>query len=119
MMADTLKYAVKGGRVNKTYGLLGTFLRVRPLLGMRDGDLFLAGLARTRAKALERMYEFAKSFPRVEEMALAYTTEYDDVNTLAERLKPAFPEATIHIARVGPSVGTYAGPAGMGIGIRE
>jgi DegV family protein with EDD domain len=118
MMADTLKYAVRGGRVSKTYGLLGTVLRVRALLGMRDGDLFLAGLARTRAKALERMYEFAKSFPKVQEIALAYTTEYDDVKTLAERLKPAFPETTIHIARVGPSVGTYAGPGGMGVGIR-
>jgi fatty acid-binding protein DegV len=85
---------------------------------MRDGDLFLAGLARTRAKALERMYEFAKSFPKVQEIALAYTTEYDDVKTLAERLKSAFPETTIHIARVGPAVGTYAGPGGMGVGIR-
>ena len=106
LLADTLKYAVRGGRVSKTYGLLGTVLRVRALLGMRNGDLFLAGLARTRAKALERMYEFAKSFPKVQEIALAYTTEYDDVKTLAERLKPAFPETTIYIARVGPPVGT-------------
>ena len=119
ILADTLKYAVRGGRVNKTYGLLGTVLRVRALLGMRDGDLFLAGLARTRAKALERMYEFAKSFPKVQEIALAYTTEYDDVKTLAERLKPAFPETPIYVARVGPAVGTYGGPGGMGIGVRE
>jgi DegV family protein with EDD domain len=119
ILADTLKYAVRGGRVSKTYGLLGTVLRVRALLGMRDGDLFLAGLARTRAKALEHMYEFAKSFPKVQEIALAYTTEYDDVKTLAERLKPAFPETTIHIARVGPAIGTYGGPGGMGIGVRE
>jgi DegV family protein with EDD domain len=119
ILADTLKYAVRGGRVNKTYGLLGTVLRVRALLGMRDGDLFLAGLARTRAKALERMYEFAKSYPRVQEIALAYTTEYDDVKTLAERLKPAFPETPIYVARVGPAIGTYGGPGGMGIGVRE
>jgi DegV family protein with EDD domain len=118
ILADTLKYAVRGGRVSKTYGLLGTVLRVRALLGMRDGDLFLAGLARTRAKALERMYEFAKSFPKVQEIALAYTTEYNDVKTLAERLKPAFPETTIYVARVGPAIGTYGGPGGMGIGVR-
>jgi DegV family protein with EDD domain len=119
ILADTLKYAVRGGRVSKTYGLLGTVLRVRALLGMRDGDLFLAGLARTRAKALERMYEFAKSFPKVQEIALAYTTEYDDVKTLAERLKPAFPETPVYVARVGPAIGTYGGPGGMGIGVRE
>jgi len=65
------------------------------------------------------MYEFAKSFPRVPEIALAYTTEYNDAKTLAERLKTAFPETTIHIARVGPAIGTYGGPGGMGIGVRE
>lgn len=119
MLADTLKYAVRGGRLSKTYGMLGTVLKVGALLGMREGDLFLAGLARTRAKALERMYEFAKSFPKVQEIALAYTTEYDDVKTLAERLKPIFPEVPIIIARVGPTIGTYGGPGGMGIGVRE
>jgi DegV family protein with EDD domain len=118
IMADTLKYAVRGGRLNKTYGLLGTVLRVRALLGMRDGDVFLAGLARTRAKALERMYEFSKGFAEVKEIALGYTTEYDDAKTLPERLQMAFPDASIYVARVGPAVGTYGGPGGMGLGIR-
>jgi DegV family protein with EDD domain len=118
-LADTLKYAVRGGRVSKAYGLLGTVLRVRALLGMRDGDLFLAGLARTRAKAIERMYEFARSFPKVQEIALVYTTEYDDAKTLAERLKTAFPETPVYVARVGPAIGTYGGPGGMGVGVRE
>jgi DegV family protein with EDD domain len=119
IMADTLKYAVRGGRLSKTYGLVGTALRVRALLGMRDGDVFLAGLARTRDKALKRMYEFARGFPRVKEMALGYTTEYDDAKNLAERLKTTFPEAPVYIARVGPAVGVYGGPGGMGIGVRQ
>jgi len=118
IMADTLKYAVRGGRLSKTYGLLGTVLRVRALLGMRDGDVFLAGLARTRAKALERMCQFAEGFPEVKEIALGYTTEYDDAKTLSERLRTAFPDAPIYVARVGPAVGAYGGPGGMGLGIR-
>ena len=119
IMANTLKYAVKGGRLSKAYGLLGTVLGVKPILGMRDGDVFLAGLARTRAKALQRLYEFATSFPRVKEIALGYTTEYDDAKTLAERLKMPFPETPVYIARVGPAVGAYGGPGGMGMGVRE
>jgi len=118
-MADTLKYAVRSGRLNKAYGLIGTVLGVRPILGMRDGSAFLAGVARTRARALERMYQFATSFPRVQEVALGYTTEYDDAKTLAERLKMTFPEAPVYIARVGPGVGAYGGLGGMGMGVRE
>ena len=119
IMADTLKYAARGGRLSKTYGLLGTALRVRALLGMRDGDVFLAGLARTRAKALDRMYEFARGFPKVKEIALGYTTEYDDAANLAQRLKTTFPEAPVYVARVGPAVGVYGGPGGMGMGVRQ
>jgi DegV family protein with EDD domain len=119
MLADTLKYAVRGGRISKTYGLIGTVLRVRALLGTRDGDVFLAGLARTRAKALERMYEFARGFKKVKAIALGYTTEYGDAKSLAERLKLAFPHAPIYVARVGPGLGIHSGPGGMGLGIRE
>jgi DegV family protein with EDD domain len=117
-MADTLKYAVRGGRVSKAYGMLGTALRIRVLLGVRDGNVFVSGMARTRAKALDRLYQFALSFPNMKEIALGYATEYGDAKALAERLKAAFPEAPIHVARVGPAVGAYGGPGAMGIGIR-
>jgi len=117
-MADTLKYAIRSGRLNRAYGLMGTALGVRPILGMRQGDAFLAGLARTRAKALESLYEFARGIPGVREMALGYTTEYGDAKDLAERLQTTFPEVPISITRVGPAIGAYGGPRAMGIGIR-
>ena len=118
-MADTLKYAVRSGRLNKAYGLIGTVLGVRPILGMRDGSAFLAGVARTRARALERMYQFATSFPRVQEVALGYTTEYDDAKNLAQRLNKTFPETPVYIARVCPAVAVYGGPGSLGMGVRE
>lgn len=117
-MADTLKYAVKGGRVSRAYGILGTALRIRVLLGVRDGNVFVSGMARTRAKALESLYEFALSFPNVKEIALGYATEYGDAKALSERLRTAFPDAHIYVARVGPAVGVYGGPGAMGIGVR-
>jgi fatty acid kinase fatty acid binding subunit len=118
-MADTLKYAVRSGRLNKAYGLIGTVLGVRPILGLRDGEAFLAGVVRTRAKALQRMYEFAASFPRVQEIALGYTTDYDDARNLAQRLKATFPETPVYIARVCPAVAIYGGPGSMGMAVRE
>jgi fatty acid kinase fatty acid binding subunit len=118
-MTDTLKYAVKGGRVNRAYGLIGSFLGVKPIMGMRDGVAFLAGVARTRAKALQRMYEFAASFPRAQEIALGYTTEYDDAKFLAGRLETTFPGVPVHIARVCPAVAVYGGPGSLGMAVRE
>lgn len=119
ILVDTLKYVIRGGRLNRASGLVGTVLRVRPLLTLREGDLMPAGVARTKAKAVERLYSFAKSFSRVKELAVAYTTEPEEAISLLARLKALFPNATSYLARVGPSLGTHAGPGAMGVAIWE
>ena len=119
ILVDTLKYVIRGGRLNKAQGLVGTILRIRPLLTMREGELLPAGMARTKAKAAERLYEFAKGFSGVKELAVAYTTDHDEAKSLLDRIRAAFPEATSYLTRVGPSLGTHAGPGAMGVVIRE
>jgi len=119
ILVDTLKYVIRGGRLNKAQGLVGTVLRIRPLLTMRDGELVPAGVARTKARATERLYDFAKGFSKVKEVAVPYTTAHDEAKRLAERIKEAFPEAHMYLARVGASLGTHAGPGAMGVAIRE
>ncbi len=116
-MADSLRYAVKSGRINSAYGLLGVALQVRVLLGVRDGDVFRWGLTRTRAKAIERLREFALGFPDARAIALGYATENGDTKALSERLKMAFPDSQHYLARVGPAIGTYGGPHAMGIAV--
>jgi DegV family protein with EDD domain len=43
ILFDTLKYLVKGGRVGKAKGLVGSVLSVKPLLAVRDGELMPSG----------------------------------------------------------------------------
>ncbi|UCG83137.1 MAG: DegV family protein [Dehalococcoidia bacterium] len=119
ILVDTLKYVIRGGRLNRASGLVGTVLRVRPLLTMKEGDLSPVGVARTKAKAVQRLYNFASSFSKVKELAVAYTTDHDEANSLLDRLKAAFPDATGYLSRVGPSLGTHAGPGAMGVAIWE
>lgn len=119
ILVDTLKYVIRGGRLNKASGLVGTVLRVRPLLTLKEGDLSPVGVARTKAKAVERLYSFAQGFSRVKELAVAYTTDHEEANSLLHRLKQRFPDATSYLTRVGPSLGTHAGPGAMGVAIRE
>jgi len=119
MVLDTLKYVVRGGRVSKGYGLLGSMLRVKPLLTLRDGKLTLAGVARTRAKAVKRLYDFVESFPQVSELAVSYTTGKEEAEALAERIKSSHPNTPLYLTRVGPVLGTHAGPGTMGVAVRE
>ena len=119
MALDTLKYVVRGGRVGKGYGLLGSVLRVKPLLTMREGKLTLAGVARTRATAIRRLHDFVEDFPQVSEIAVSYSTTNEDAEALAERIKSSHPDTPLYLTRIGPVLGTHAGPGAMGVAVRE
>src|SRR4030043_851900 len=49
-LLDTLRYAVKGGRLGKTIFAIESKLNVKPLITLHDGEVRPAGLPRTRAK---------------------------------------------------------------------
>jgi DegV family protein with EDD domain len=119
ILVDTLKYVVRGGRLAKPYGLLGSVLKVRPMLTLREGKLVLTGVARTREKAVQRLFDFVKEFSQVSEIVVSYSTGGDDAEELARRLRAEFPGVPLYLTRIGPVLGTHAGPGAMGVAVRE
>lgn len=118
-MADSPRYAVRSGRLNRLCGLMGCALGVKPILGMRQGEVHLAGMARTKARALDSLCRFAAGVREASEIALGYTTDYGDARGLADRLAAGFPGIPITVFRVGAVIGAHGGPGAIGIGIRE
>ena len=116
---DTLKYLMLGGRVSKAKALVGTLLNVKPLLTMRDGELLPAGLARTRAKGIERLFDFVKNALDVQELAIVHSTTPDEASSLRERIGSIFAEERIHLARLGPALGVHGGPGTLILALRE
>ena len=55
--ADTLRYLYMGGRIGKAQHLVGSLLKIKPLIGMEDGVIVPLGTARSRRKAYIRMAE--------------------------------------------------------------
>jgi len=116
---DTLEYLRRGGRIGRARAFLGAVLRVKPLLSLRDGEVHPEERVRTHAHALERIAQIATSFPRVQEIAVAYSTNPQDAENLRHRLAEAMPHVNIWVARLGPVIGTHAGPRVLGIGLLE
>jgi DegV family protein with EDD domain len=56
---DTLEYLRRGGRIGGAAAFLGSLLKVNPLLTLRDGVVQPAGRTRSRAGAVDRLYEYA------------------------------------------------------------
>jgi DegV family protein with EDD domain len=116
---DTLKYLLLGGRIGKAKALLGSILNVKPMITLKDGEVVPAGQARTRAKGIDKLFEFTQNAKKIQDLAVVHSTTPDEAKSLAERLHPIFDREKIKIARVGPSLGVHVGPGALIVVIRE
>jgi DegV family protein with EDD domain len=116
---DTLKYLLLGGRIGKAKALLGSILNVKPMITLKDGEVVPAGQARTRAKGIDKLFEFTQNAKKIQDLAVVHSTTPDEAQNLAERLNPIFDRKKIKIARVGPSLGVHIGPGALIVAIRE
>lgn len=107
---DTLEYLERGGRIGKARAFLGSMLRINPIIGLKDGEVCPFGRARSRAKAIDHLYDFAMSYSHIEEMAVEYAAGLDEAEMLVERLGSKFPKERIYRSRAGPVIGTHTGP---------
>jgi len=117
-LLDTLEYLRRGGRIGKAKALLGSVLNLKPMLTIKDGELVPAGQARTRAKGMDKLFDFAKEVADIQDLAVVYNTTPDEAQALVERLGSVFDKEKIRIARVGPGLGAHAGPGAMLVAIR-
>jgi len=107
---DTLEYLKRGGRIGKAYALMGSMLNINPIITIKDGVVEPAGRTRSRAKAIERLYEFAASFSHIDEIAVEDAACPEDGDLLVERLRSKFPTKPIYRSKTTPVIGTHTGP---------
>ena len=115
---ETLGYLVKGGRIGKAQGLLGSMLKVKPMVITRDGVPTPLARARTFSRGLVRMRQTARDFAPVESLAVMYSTTPEIAEEVADDLRDLLPEGkTPYVARYGPILGVYTGPGAIGIAL--
>jgi len=107
---DTLEYLKRGGRIGKAQAFLGSILKVNPLITLRDGVVEPVGRTRSRAKAIDRLCEFAMSYSHIEEIAIEEATTPDEADRIAERLSAKFPKERIYRSKPSPVIGAHTGP---------
>jgi DegV family protein with EDD domain len=118
-MLDTLEYVRRGGRIGRARAYLGTLLRVKPILTLREGEVYPEERVRTRARGLERIIQWAVRHQKVKRAIVAHATTPDEAESIRERLAMAFPNVKVHVVRFGPVIGTHGGPGTIGVGIMQ
>ena len=107
---DTLEYLKRGGRIGRAQALLGSMLKVNPIITLKDGVVEPAGRTRSRSKAIDHLYEFATGYSHIEEMAVEDAACPADAELLVERLSSKFPKERIYRSKTTPVIGTHTGP---------
>ena len=123
---DTMKYLKKGGRVTPAAAMIGTILKLKPILQIHGERLDKYALARGSVKAKETLKAALKNdlettFAKYVEMgemtiSLAYTDNRDEVMQFAEELKTMFPHIPFRFCdSLSLSVACHIGTGAIGL----
>ena len=114
---DTLEYLKRGGRIGKAQALMGSMLGINPVLGIKDGEVFPHGRERSRAKALDHLFQFVAEHSSIEELAVEDATTPEETDAFVKRLGVKFPVERIYRSKVSPVIGTNVGPRVIGVAV--
>lgn len=110
---DTLEYLCKGGRMSKTVAAAGTLLKVKPIIGLRDGKLEMFSKARGTVKATAKIIELIHEDGEIdfnEPICIGYTGNDEGLEKFEQTLRNEFKFDDVLHGFVGPVIGTHAGP---------
>jgi DegV family protein with EDD domain len=110
---DSFETLVKGGRVSKTKGFIGTMLKIKPILDVEDGKLIPLEKARGKGKALKRLVElFGERGVDLENQIIGIS-HGDDIETALkakEMIESEYGVKEVIISYIGCAIGAHSGP---------
>ncbi|GLB46862.1 hypothetical protein WR164_08410 [Philodulcilactobacillus myokoensis] len=121
-IVDDLKNLVKGGRLSNASALIGSLLRIKPLLTFDNHtDKIVAfDKVRSRKRALKRCEElFKQSVQKVDYPVKAIIINGNDPkggDVWAKNIQQIYPNMTVEQSYFGPVIGTHLGAKALAIG---
>jgi fatty acid kinase fatty acid binding subunit len=113
---DTLEYLRRGGRIGAAQAMIGTALKVKPILTFGT-EITPVGRVRTRQRALERMDAYLDELR--DRGAIDWVVQHaqspEDAEHLVAQGTEIFGAAPLFCTEVGPVLGTHLG-SGMLVG---
>ena len=120
-VVDTLEYLAKGGRIGNAKAFLGTLLKVKPILFLKNGAIEPLEQVRSKRKAQARMVELVEEYMGGKgtgaHVALVNALVPEETAVLAEELRERLGCPPPHITELGPVIGTHTGPGVIGVGV--
>ena len=112
-------------------GLAANTLNIRPLITMKEGEIFPSGLARSRKKSKEKVLELIGTYLKETGESsgkyvvnVGYGYDYDEAAAYREQVQQAVVAYAgqtqvdrVDIYQIGATVGVHTGPYPIGAGV--
>jgi DegV family protein with EDD domain len=114
---DTLEYLYRSGRISKAKGLLGTALRIKPILTIHDREVDVLAKTRTTSHGIRIMLdEMEKRVDgRPVHVAVLHADALEDARNLKQVVESRFHCLEIFICSMTPVMGAHTGPGLLGL----
>lgn len=114
---DTLEYLHRGGRIGGAAALLGSALRLKPVLYIAAGQPEVLAKPRTKAKAAQFMLRqmAAQVDSRRLHAAVLHADAPGEAEALRQQIAARFDCAELYVAEFTPVMGAHTGPGLLGV----
>jgi DegV family protein with EDD domain len=118
---ETLEYLARGGRIGRVQALLGSVLKIKPIIHVdkTDGKYSTVGKTRTIPAALEAITDHLQQTYAEKELwvSVMHGRFNDGAKSLAESLKQRLNVKKLEILRISPVLGVHTGPGIVGAAV--
>lgn len=123
-----MEYLQHGGRIGKVAGIAGSVLGIRPIITLKQGEIFPSGIARSRKKSMEKTIDLILNYlneqgESIDHFSIAVGFGYDYEEAIAYRdmvlkvLGENYGLQELPIYQIGATIGVHTGPYPLGLGI--
>ncbi|SDY73867.1 EDD domain protein, DegV family [Evansella caseinilytica] len=119
-MVDTLEYLEKNGRIGKASAVLGSLLKIKPILSLNEaGEVFPFEKVRGQKKAVSRiLQEFEKRFGQDPvHVGISHADTPTEAEQFMEKMKEQFQVEQAVMTEIGPVIGTHVGPGTISVSV--
>ena len=124
----SIDYLQHGGRIGKLSGLAASVLGIKPLITLKEGEIFSSGLSRSRKSSLNKTIDLLKEHIKAYDLNLkqyrlcvGFGYDYGESHAfrsqLLKELDGQLTESECPIFQIGATIAVHTGPYPLGIGI--
>ena len=126
-----MEYLKHGGRIGKVSALAGSLLNIRPVITLKQGEIFPSGIDRGRKRTLKKVMDLLLEYLQESSLeincySLAVGYGYDVEEGLAFRdqalsilHEKGYDIDELPVYQIGATIGVHTGPYPLGFGIIE